>query len=96
MPEAPQAAQNFMGALMGTGYLMILVKTLEVLVGIALITNRFVALSLVILAPIAVNMVLFHLFLDPAGIGAAALVTIFTIILMFANKSKYNALLSAK
>jgi hypothetical protein len=41
-------------------------------------------------------LVSFHLFLDPANIGAAALVTILNVYLLFSNKEKYTAVLSAR
>jgi hypothetical protein len=51
-----------------------------------------VPLALVILAPISVNMIFFHLFLAPAGIAAAAVVTIINILLIYNNWNKYKAL----
>jgi len=94
-PEFPPEAMSFMGALMETGYLMTLVKIVEVLTGIALLTNRFVPLMLVVFAPVGVNIVAFHLFLAPAGIGPGALVFILNWYLLFANKDKYEPLLKA-
>lgn len=65
-PLAPKA-QAFMGAMIATGYLLILVKAIEVLAGIALLLNRRVPLALILLGPIVVNILLFHLVLDPGG-----------------------------
>ena len=95
-PTLPEPATDFLGALLATGYLMLLVKALEIGIGVLLLTNRYVPLALVLLAPISVNIVSFHLFLDPAGIGAAALVTLLNIYLLFAYRHQYKPLLNAK
>ncbi|MCK5637889.1 MAG: DoxX family membrane protein [Flavobacteriaceae bacterium] len=91
-PELPEAAGNFMGALASTGYMFPLIGAVEVIVGLLLIINKWVPFALVLLAPVAVNMVLFHLKLAPAGMGPAALVTILNGILIYANWDKYRAL----
>jgi uncharacterized membrane protein YphA (DoxX/SURF4 family) len=94
--ELSGSAQDFMMALMNTGYLLQIVGIVEITVGTLLLSNRFVALALLLFAPITVNIISFHLFLDPANIGAAALVTILNVYLLFINKEKYAAVLSAR
>lgn len=68
MPPAPPRAMAFAGALFGSGYLFPLLKSLEVAAGLALLFGRFVPLALAVLAPIIVNIVGFHLFLEPSGL----------------------------
>jgi uncharacterized membrane protein YphA (DoxX/SURF4 family) len=92
-PELPEAAGNFMGALAETGYMFPLIGAVEVIVGLLLIFNKWVGLALIILAPVAVNMVLFHLKLAPGGIGPAALVTILNGVLIYANWDKFKTLI---
>ena len=94
-PPMPVAAGAFMGALMASGYVMTIVAVVEVGVGAMLLTNKYVPLALLLLAPISVNIITFHLFLDIAGIGGAALVTILNVFLLLAIKEKYSAVLSA-
>ena len=91
-----EAALSFLGALFATGYLMVIVQTIEIVVGVLLLANRFVPLALVLLAPISVNIITFHLFLDPASIGAAALVTLLNGYLLFVYRSHYKPILNAK
>lgn len=50
----------FMGGLMGTGYFFPFLKAIEVLCGLALLSGFYVPLALVVLAPITLNIVLFH------------------------------------
>jgi putative oxidoreductase len=51
-------------AMRDTGYLYSLLGVFELSIGVMLITGRFVVLALTMLAPIMVNILLFHLFLD--------------------------------
>jgi len=91
-PELPEAAGNFMGALAKTGYMFPLIGAVEVIVGLLLVLKKWVPFALILLAPVAVNMVLFHLKLAPGGIGPAAIVTILNVILIYANWDKFKPL----
>jgi putative oxidoreductase len=68
--DYPEAAQQFMAALVPTGY-MAAVKFLEIVGGLMVLLGIFVPLGLTILAPIIVNIMFFHIFLmgkaDPSG-----------------------------
>src|SRR4051812_3715736 len=59
-PELGENAKLFVGGLMATGYLMPVVKIVELFVAIALLTGRFMPLALVVIFPITINIVLFH------------------------------------
>lgn len=61
----PERAGQYMAGLAASGYTMYVVKAIELLAGLALITGQFVPLALVLLAPIVVNIALFHLVLAP-------------------------------
>ena len=58
-----------MGALFATGYMLPLIKATEVVCGVLLLIGRWVPLALVVLAPVVLNIVLFHLFLAPTPDG---------------------------
>lgn len=80
MPESmPEGAMKFGGAMMATGYFMQLVAATQVFCGALFLANKWVPLALVVLAPVTVNIFLFHLFLTP---GASQLVMPVAIILM--------------
>lgn len=78
MPVPPQSpeAQGFLDALYATGYMLPLWKTFEVAAGLLLVADRFVALALLLIAPITVNIFFFRLMLDrslnPIGFILAA------------------------
>ena len=54
-----------MGALAASGYFFPVLKLVEVLAGALLLVRRFVPLALVLLAPIVVQIFLFHAVLTP-------------------------------
>lgn len=94
-PPATPEMQKFLGALAASGYLIPLVASVEAVVGILLITDRFVPLALVVLAPISVNIVASHLAMDPGGIAPAALVAALNAALAFAYRDRYEAIFRA-
>ncbi|MFP2903620.1 DoxX family protein [Pyxidicoccus sp. 3LFB2] len=65
-PPPPPEALPFITGLMAAGYMMPLIKVIEVAAGLALLTNRFVPLALTLLAPIIVNIAGFHYTLAPS------------------------------
>jgi uncharacterized membrane protein YphA (DoxX/SURF4 family) len=68
-PQVPAAAASFLGALGASGYIFPLIKGTEVIAGALLLTGRFVPFALTLLAPLLVNIVLFHAVLAPAGMA---------------------------
>lgn len=92
----PDGAMQFGAAMFNTGYLFQLVKGTEVLVGALLLANLFVPLALAIFAPVAINILAFHLFLAPAGSGPAIAVVALAAILAWSQRSAYRPLLRAR
>lgn len=96
-PKLPEAGGEFLGALVASGYLMTLVKLTEVVGGVLLLLGRFVPLALTILAPIIVNIVLFHLFLAPgaAAMAVPILVLVLELYLAWAYRASFRGVLDA-
>jgi uncharacterized membrane protein YphA (DoxX/SURF4 family) len=92
----PPGSVAFAGALMGTGYMFQLIKGTEVIVGALLLANRFVALALVLLAPVIVNIFLFHAFLASSGIGMAIVLVALQLFLAWTHRRAYRPLLAAR
>jgi hypothetical protein len=94
--EVPTDAGAFLGALAATSYMFPLVKLIELAAGALLIANRFVPLALVLLAPVLVNILLFHLVLAPRGlvIGLAAVAA--ELFLAWEYRDAYAPLLRAR
>ena len=94
-PEVPDAAGAFLGGLMAAPYMFPLIKGTEVLVGIALLTNRFVPLALTVLAPISVNIFLFHTVLAPE-VALPVLIVSAQLYLAWVHRDAYRGLLRAR
>jgi hypothetical protein len=88
----PAAAVAFGGALFGTGYLMPLIAGTELAAGALLLGNCFAPLALILLAPVVVNIVLFHAFLTPGDVFVAGLVLALEAGLALAYRRSYAAL----
>ena len=93
MPEMSADAGAYFGALVSAKTLM-LVAIVEVVSGLALILNKYGALMSVILMSVSVNAVLFHLALDPGGIGGAAVLLVLNIVVLYGYKDRYKDLLN--
>lgn len=94
-PPSEQLMQAF-GNLIALGFIMPTVAIVQITVGIALLSNRFKSLALVILVPITYSMIAFHLAFDVQGIVFASVVAILNIILLFSEKDKFSAVLASK
>jgi len=74
LPSEPLAVQY--ATVLMTSHYLVLIFLLQLVGGLLLLANRFVPLALTILAPIIVNILLFHSLMNPEGIGPGLFVTI--------------------
>jgi len=81
--KMPVAAANFMESLETTGYVFYVVAALEIMIGSLLLLKKWVPFALILLAPISVNILLFHLFLDVSDILVALFLITIHIILIY-------------
>jgi|HubBroStandDraft_2_1064218.scaffolds.fasta_scaffold114696_3 uncharacterized membrane protein YphA (DoxX/SURF4 family) len=95
-PPAPEKAMVFLGALAGTGYMFLLIKSVEVIAGALLLSNRFVPLALAIVAPNVVNIVLFHAVLAPGGLPVALFVLALELFAAWGYREAYAPMLHAR
>jgi hypothetical protein len=92
LPPPTGAAADFMNSLGATGYIFPIVGMLEVCIGVLLLLKKWIAFALILLAPISINILLFHLFLDIPGVSAALLVAALNGILMYKHWKQYTPL----
>ncbi|MEZ4857404.1 MAG: DoxX protein [Flavobacteriaceae bacterium] len=92
LPQLPEAASNFMSSLSASGYVLPLVGILEIFVGVLLFLRKWVPFALILLAPISLNILLFHLFLDLPEILPAILIVSINIILIYKYWKSYKPL----
>ena len=71
-PALPQAADGFMKGIMGTGYFFPFLKITETTCGFFLLAKISAPFALLVIAPVTLNILLFHAFLTP-GLSELAL-----------------------
>jgi uncharacterized membrane protein YphA (DoxX/SURF4 family) len=95
-PELTGAVKVFNDGMAASVYLMPLVKVIELLCGIAFIAGRLVPLATVVIAPIVVNILLFHIFLGPEGLPAAVFLFLGTLFLAYVYRKNFEPLLAVR
>lgn len=98
IPQPPLSgtAAQFMGGLAAARYFFPVLMAVQTLAGVALLARRFVPLTLTVLAPIVVNIVLFHLFLAPMGLPLAILVLGLEVSLAWSYRRAFRSVLHAR
>jgi hypothetical protein len=92
IPQGPMPqglAGDFVKSLLMSGYFYV-VAALQLAGGLILLSGRFVALGLVLLGPVVVNILLFHIFLEHGGgIGAGLVVSCLALLLVWAHRERF-------
>jgi putative oxidoreductase len=91
MPPMQGQAGAFIGALISSGYIYP-IAVLQVVGGLLLLIGRFVPLGLTLLGPVIVNIVLYHIFLDTAGLPMAGAISILALFLFWAHHDRFPAI----
>jgi len=65
VPPMPEDVMKFMGGMMAAPYFFPLLKGSEVVCGLLLLVNRQVPIALIVLAPISLQIFLFHWVMTP-------------------------------
>lgn len=96
-PEPPLTGdmKTFNDGLKASGYLVPLVKTVELLCGIAYITGKFNRIANIILMPISINIFFTHICLAPEGIPVAIFLLVGNIFLIYSKWDSYKGLFVA-
>ncbi len=87
------AAAAFSTALADTGYFTIFLGIVEAVCGILLLTNKYTRLATIVLLPVTINIVLFHLALAPETGGLGYLTFVLNLFLVIAYKDDYKGIL---
>lgn len=95
-PELKESAMRFLTGLGASGYLLPVVKVVELLCALAFLSGRFVPLAVVMIFPITLNILLFHGFLAPDGMIVPVLLFIGNLFLAYAYRKNYEPLMLAR
>jgi uncharacterized membrane protein YphA (DoxX/SURF4 family) len=90
-PLEATPAGDFIKALFVSHYLYV-VAILQVAGGLLLLIGRFVPLGLTLLGPVVVNILCYHIFLDPKGMPVALVVGVLSLFLLWRYRSAFAGL----
>lgn len=91
-PMHTGAAADLKAGLIGTGYVYPMMKAMQVLGGLSLMTNRYAPFSAVMLFPISLNVFLFHTILVPSGWLMGVFLLVPNLFLGYAYRKYYEGL----
>jgi putative oxidoreductase len=93
MPPLPDsAAGRFSKALMVESHYILVVGALQLIGGLLLLIGRFVPLGLTLLGPVIVNILLFHIFLEPSGIVPGLVTALLALFLLWRYRANFAGL----
>jgi putative oxidoreductase len=95
-PELAGSAKIFNDGIAASVYLMPTVKIFELLCAIAFLSGRFVPLATVVILPIMLNILFYHVFVDTSGLPVGVVFMLGNLFLAYSNLDKYKAILAAK
>jgi uncharacterized membrane protein YphA (DoxX/SURF4 family) len=90
-PMPSGLAGQFVGALFLSHYFWV-IAALQIAGGALLLVNRFLPLGLVLLGPVIVNIILYHVFLNQTGIAPAIVVTILWLIVFYERRQYFSGI----
>ncbi len=93
MPQMSQPGVELMMALGKTGYFFTLLKLCEIIGGMLVLTGMSIPLGLLILAPITVNIFMFHLFLAPGGLLLGSMVLMLELVMIYLHRDIFMRLM---
>ncbi len=95
-PEMQGDVKVFNMGIKASGYLMPVVKMVELLCSIAFITGLFVPLATILIFPITLNILFYHAFLAPESLPIAILLLLGNLFIAYYYRDKYKPMLTAK
>ena len=94
-PPANSLAIQYMTVLTASHYFAV-VFLFEIIAGVLLLSGRFLPLALALLAPVLVNILLYHSLMDPAGLPVAGFATILWIVIFVRFRPAFRGLFESR
>ena len=88
--------KSFFEGIAASGYILPVAKVFEFLCGAAFVTGRFIALAVVLIFPIALNILLINAIHLPSGLPIAIPLVLGVSFLAYTEREKYLPMFSAK
>ena len=90
-PPPPGLARDYFTVLSSSHYL-VLPFILQFVSGLLLLINRYVPLALVLIAPVIVNILMFHTLMNPSGIGPGLVATILWLVVFYSVRHAFEGI----
>jgi putative oxidoreductase len=90
-PTAESMAAGFMGAIYGSGFLTV-VKVLELVAAVLLLSGRYINLALTLLGPIVVNILLFHVMIKQSDHALSVVIAVLALVVLVGQKNYLKAI----
>ena len=94
-PMPTGLAGQFVGALVLSHYFWV-VAALQIAGGALLLASRFVPLAMVLLGPVILNIICYHVFLNPSGAVPAVVVTVLWLIVCYGNRQHFSGIFAQR
>ena len=94
-PPPTGLAGQFLSALFVSHYYWV-IAALQVVGGALLLVNRFVPLALVLLGPVIVNIICYHVFLNHAGAPFAIVVTVLWLLVFYGKRQYFSGIFTQR
>jgi uncharacterized membrane protein YphA (DoxX/SURF4 family) len=97
-PAQPEMSNDIMTYMAGLniGHTLEIIKIVEFLSAICFLIGRYVALATIVLFPITVNILLYHIVLDPGNMLLAVLIFAAHVFLIYAYRKNYSGMVNPK
>ena len=94
-PMPTGLAGQFAGAMFGSSF-HYLVFSVQFIAGVLLLTNRYVALAVVLLGAVIANILMFHIAMQPAGVAPGVVMFLLWCVVAYRVRSQLGALFASK
>jgi uncharacterized membrane protein YphA (DoxX/SURF4 family) len=94
--DLPEEMMKVMGAFMTIAWLMPLIAVAEIVGGLLFITNKYRALGAIIIFPVLIGILSFHIVSAPSGLPLVIVVLAINLWVMIENREKYMPMIQRK
>jgi putative oxidoreductase len=94
-PMPPGQAGQFIGVLFGSFYMHV-IFLVQLVGGLLLLSGQFIPFALILLGPVLVNILLFHISFQPAGLPPGILSTLLWFMIFFGYRRSFAGVFAQK
>ena len=94
-PTPPGLALDYFMILLKSHY-MVLPFVLQIVGGVLLLADRYVPLALVLLGPVIVNILMFHVLMAPAGLAPGLVATVLWLVVFMRHRAAFAGVFAAR